>query len=424
MNNERSNRSELPHKMLRITPLLLVLSLIGCLIGCVYSLACPFPFGFIDKSGRQVIDLYRYCLLGLFGFGDASYQLRWAYDFSDGMALCGQGFVDAHGNILSVHSNRAGGFSEGLALVPNLDGVFGYINSSGDYAIKPRFEEARNFSQGLAAIEIGKKWGYIDRSGEFVIPPTFDDAQEFSQGLAGVRSGKQWGVIDRTGRFIIPPQYDCVDLASDGIETVCKGDFCQDSEFDQYYLDLQGKRLFSSRFQLNRDFDRVTVKPDRNAFYTERGYDDYSFSDGLAIVQVGSKFGYMNKSFKVVITPAFDYAQRFSEGLALVYDKKKDACGYIDHSGKQVIPYQFAVSSPFREGLAVASNPEQRSLYGYIDKTGRWVISPKFNFARPFSEGKASVAPLHLVGHALNCTPFDEPNKPTLSDFMSIVESN
>ena len=66
-------------------------------------------------------------------------------------------------------------FSEGLApvsteLINRFQGIYGYINKKGDFVIKPQFQTAQAFSEGLAfaIIKEGftvKKVGWIDKSG-------------------------------------------------------------------------------------------------------------------------------------------------------------------------------------------------------------------------------------------------------------------
>jgi hypothetical protein len=57
------------------------------------------------------------------------------------------------------------------------------------------------------------------------------------------------------------------------------------------------------------------------------------FSDGLAVVQIGNnKWGFVDKTGKLVIQPQFDYASEFSEGLAVVLIGNK--YDYIDKTGK------------------------------------------------------------------------------------------
>lgn len=55
-------------------------------------------------------------------------------------------------------------FSEGLAPVEE-DGVYGYIDTTGNWVFRPQFESARPYSEGRAAVCLDGKWGYI-------LPPT------------------------------------------------------------------------------------------------------------------------------------------------------------------------------------------------------------------------------------------------------------
>lgn len=82
----------------------------------------------------------------------------------------------------------------------------------------------------------------------------------------------------------------------------------------------------------------------------------------------------------MVINPQFDYAGEFSEGLAMV--KVGDKWGYIDKTGEMVINPQFdcpphfnadanADAVEFSEGLAPIKISDK---WGYTDKTGEMVI--------------------------------------------------
>ncbi len=87
---------------------------------------------------------------------------------------------------------RGWDFSEGLAAAMKKDAnLWGFIDTSGNFAISPRFETYSNgyvhsFSEGLALIDVHGKAGYIDHTGEFVIKPQFADAVDFSDGAARV----------------------------------------------------------------------------------------------------------------------------------------------------------------------------------------------------------------------------------------------
>jgi len=87
-------------------------------------------------------------------------------------------------------------------------GKWGFIGRTGNYAIKPQFDYASPFFEGLALVKQKMKYGFIDRSGEYVIQPQFDFALLFSDGLALVVQDKKYGYIDKTGKFIVKPQFD------------------------------------------------------------------------------------------------------------------------------------------------------------------------------------------------------------------------
>lgn len=149
------------------------------------------------------------------------------------------GFVDSTGKfIIPPRFTAADSFSEGLApaMVGDMEtGHYGYIDKTGKWAIPARFDQAQPFSEGLAAVAFYfaepqprggdyhvlkvegfksfnyRRYGYIDRAGRMVIKPRFDDAQGFSEGLAAVRFGGRkegkWGYVDKTGVYVIHPRF-------------------------------------------------------------------------------------------------------------------------------------------------------------------------------------------------------------------------
>jgi hypothetical protein len=115
----------------------------------------------------------------------------------------------------------------------------------------------------------------------------------------------------------------------------------------------------------------------------------------------GGKFGYIDKSGKVVIAPQFFIAQDFAEGLAgvRVEEVAFSKFGYIDRAGSMVITPRFNQANPFSEGLAavetharVVGDQVVDISWGFIDKAGVMKIPDKYNFADNFSEGLARVA--------------------------------
>jgi len=61
------------------------------------------------------------------------------------------------------------------------------------------------------------------------------------------------------------------------------------------------------------------------------------FSEGLAAVKVGDKWGFVDTTGRMAIEPQFDFAAPFFDGLALVQMGTEDAKrGYIDKTGSYV----------------------------------------------------------------------------------------
>ena len=275
---------------------------------------------------------------------------------------------------------------------------------------------AQNASDGLLPIQQGGKWGYINRSGEVVIKPQFEAAALFADGLAFVRypprkkplkPGEKkpelvegMGYIDATGKVVIElenPLHINGDSFSEGLTTYWTW---TPEQGDMYgYIDKSGKVQIKAKFTVAYSFvdglAAVCIEWQKCGFIDKSGgfviEPKYrftsSFSEGFA--SAGLQYdivGFVNKSGEMVIEPQFlNNATPFREGLSAVcYPHGK--YGYINTEGVLVIPMQFEVAQPFSDGLAAV---RVDSKWGYIDKTGKFVIEPQFKGAGPFSEGLA-----------------------------------
>ena len=132
------------------------------------------------------------------------------------------------------------------------------------------------------------------------------------------------------------------------------------------------------------------------------------YSEGMAVVLEGDPndpdLGYIDETGKVVIKPQYDSsgglalagnASRFSDGLAAVQKRAKNGEGkfvYIDKQGNLAIKAEFDFAHQFSEGLAcVRIDKSGSEKWGYIDRTGKMVVAPQFDAVRDFSEGLAAV---------------------------------
>ncbi len=136
----------------------------------------------------------------------------------------GWGYVDREGKLMiRPRFETAEQFAEGMAHVSEC-GRHGFINWQGEYVIHPHYSDAHNFSEGLAAVVFSTKWGYIGTNDHYVITPLYDDCGDFSEGVAAVLWRGRWGYIDKTGKFEISPRFDEAGKFVDGTAQVRIGE--------------------------------------------------------------------------------------------------------------------------------------------------------------------------------------------------------
>jgi len=334
-------------------------------------------------------------------------------------------FILLLGNLVSpslAHTRR----KEAGNLLPIIKGLkFGYISRSGRMVVKPRFDSARPFSEGLARVEINGRYGFIDTSGRMAVKPVFNMANDFSDGLAAVKipDGScglcgEWVYINKAGQVVIHTKpivgaSNYVGDFSDGFASfyseVGQPDFPRNLPYG--YLDKNGKVVIPAKFGYAEDFHEGLAAVAKDFMRTAWGYinqqgeymiepkfsDVGDFQDGLAEVRIGGKWGYIDKAGHMIIEPQFEQASPFSEGYALV--KLNTKFGYIDKSGTVVISPRFEWGSDFSEGLAVA---KLGAKTGYINKEGKFAVPLQFEADEygSFSGGIAQV----LVRYKVNYT--------------------
>ncbi|MBI3511908.1 MAG: WG repeat-containing protein [Bacteroidetes bacterium] len=313
-------------------------------------------------------------------------------------------------------------------------GSYGYIDVGGKWIIQPQFYSACEFSEGLAAamalrasdldceqpeqdvidygdakatnalsiFDIGlhrrysdpsiltidtsisnrpkrRLFGYIDISGNMVIEAKYQVALPFKNNRAYVLFRNKWGVIDRKGNWVIAPVLDWPSEMRYG-QTL---NSTEENLYNDYLSDAQDQDPAANNYLY--------------AMY-------YSFSEGMGTIYKYGKYGFIDTTGKIIISPVYDEVMTFSNGFAAVRNGTK--WGFVDHTGKEIIPLHYtSVGSFSKEGLARAavfpneadmgppkngmSYEEYEPYAGYIDKTGKWVIKPQFTSAGDFSEGLA-----------------------------------
>ena len=218
-----------------------------------------YKYGYIDKTGNIAIPL-QYDEARPFKEGHALVKQNGRFHFIDrlgnkvndsydkvGIYYRGTTWGSIHGNVDTL---RWGGYKinkslkkiydaeiEGMTMTSLYRSRWGFINQELEQVIPEIFSSAKNFSEGLAAVETNAKWGYINREGKFVIPPRFDGAEDFKAGIAPIKIDEKWGYINMFGEVVIKAIFVEASKFESGLAKV-RGD--NDSFF---YINLSGKKI-------------------------------------------------------------------------------------------------------------------------------------------------------------------------------------
>lgn len=286
------------------------------------------------------------------------------------------GYADTNGKtIIKAQYDEVKPFSEGLAAVQK-GSLWGFVDKTGKVVVKPKYQQVgQGFSEGLAAVKVSSgKWAYINKSGKTVFTAAYDEAHDFSDGMAAVwkKKGTSYvgGFIDAKGKEIVKPQYAMLNVFSEG-----RAPIMQNGKWG--YIDKKGK---------------VVIKPQ---------FDGAApFSEGLALFLQNGKYGYLNTKGKVIVKAQYTGGQAFSEGRAAVkvggsISDRSGKWGYIGVTGKLVIPAQFsdegAEIGAFKEGLAFVQRTD--GVKALIDRFGKVRVDLETNdaYVGEFDNGVALV---------------------------------
>lgn len=259
---------------------------------------------------------------------------------------------------------------------------WGFMNIKGEVIIKPQYTFCRDFRSGMA--KVGKTT-FINVKGEKLKSNVkFFDATQFNDGLLAVKliSG-YWGFINKEGGLIIETKYQKVTDFNDGYALVMNtlGVYVIDKNGKETKINyekssINGIKHFSeglaiiyvgTKFGFVNENGDVIVEPE----YLSVGY----YRDGLCWVRMtDGKIGYINKTGTVVIPPVFYAASEFDNGFARI--KTKDGWGYINTKGELIpIDKSIEVFNEVEDGTALVRNEYK---WGYLNPDGSWLIEPKF----------------------------------------------
>ncbi|MBP0021829.1 MAG: WG repeat-containing protein [Cyanobacteria bacterium SBLK] len=345
-------------------------------------------WGYMDRKGRLVIPP-RFDDAGTFSSGVARVEIDEGGEKKIGFINREGEFVfSICGKDCLIDDHRHMDFSEGLLpLRKEPNGKFGYVDPTGKFVIKPQFNFARSFADGLALVywvdaNDKDRTSYIDRTGKIVIDIKGLGLRDFQQGVAVVVKpfeSTRYGLIDRQGNFLVKPILSAIQS-----------------------WDNTG--YSGSNPQIEFSWGRIPVQivPE----------EEVQISDSIPPEWSG-KWGYIDRKGNWVIEPKFDGAGQFTEGRAvIIHETENDPDWWqwgilidekgniIDTSQQDPKPRLRKLGAEFHKGLMPAGSENGKS--GYINRKGNWAIKPQFAVTENFYDGLAAVKTLDFKWGYIN----------------------
>ncbi len=281
-------------------------------------------------------------------------------------------------------------------------GLWGYINSLGEWVIKPEYEYAYQFKGNMAPVfDSNRSYHIIKRDGSVFISKigrnAIDSAHHFSDGFVAINLG-------------IGYEQSKLYLAADGLSLIYASKLPLTNGIkyqSREYFAVATPFVNDCAVTMRRTNASVITAHDNNraniankGYYQSpcvidamgnvtatlpAGYDvtDYSLDkNGIIIVNnmtvESQPFGLCDTQGNITAECRFTRIIH-SEGNLYLACNSEGFWGYIDKNGRTVIDFKFHQAQPFSFGLAAVCEDK---LWGVIDERGNYVIEPEWdNFA-------------------------------------------
>lgn len=204
-----------------------------------------------------------------------------------------------------------------------------------------------------------------------------------------VRRDGLWGIVDALGGAVLEPELKQEPEFEDGYAV----SFHYGSES---YEGISGEEAHPSLWGAINSRGEICIPFE---------YDRVEISSGVALVQLGEEYRYLELDGTPLNGESYDRALPFEGDYATVgkkyeldrhYSLPSDALwGAINRQGEQVIPFEYDLLALSEGGPAkagkLADAQSVRYLYGYVDLSGKVVIDLQYDGAETFVDGYAAV---------------------------------
>lgn len=257
-----------------------------------------------------------------------------------------------------------------VSMIPYRQGdLWGYSSPDKQILIKPQFQEASWFSEGIAAVKKGNKWGYINRTGKLIIPAKYTVARPFRKGFMP-KNGKEGGdsILFAGASVRTDGTEICINVKG---QTLWKCPAIAENAVAENRIPIETKSV-----------DKKYAVPNADGLF-DKIMDDYNIpgSDKSFYIAVkNNRYGVFNSTFDTIVPFEYDSIMyNRSSGKPMLKIYKNGNYGMMYPDGKPAITPEFtSISEVNNDGryLAIVKKNNQSYLK---DLNKPEMISPAFN---------------------------------------------
>lgn len=310
----------------------------------------------------------------------------------------------------------------------NEAGLWGYIDGNGVNVIPAAYTDAKDFSEGFAAVRDGQgKWSFIAPDGSEVFNQKWDYVESFRDGYAYVREVNESYMIDAQGRRVRPVMRNLDGVPSDDERPQTSAE-PWDGSIQTVYAEHCGMRIFqgvdgrcgvmdaAGNILAEAIYDRIEparevadgvyrvslMRDGRYGWCGSDGFCDAQWTSvseelfaGCSIVTAKSDaFGALSEFYLVdakgqyIDNVVYESLKVVGEGLLAMREKGGKVVFVVDESFRQVFSLECDEIYSQSEGLFSFSRD---GLWGACDQAGSVVVQPISAQSLTFADGYAVI---------------------------------
>lgn len=333
--------------------------------------------------------------------------------------------------------------------------LYGYTDSNGTEIVKPQYDYAHLFTDGLACVCKNNLWGFINEKGEVVIDLNYNYANPFKNKKSIVHSQNKYGVITINNKVIVHLIYDYINeyydyyivtmgglkgLIDNENKTILNCEFEDIMIFSAQSIiivkknnkygcyasngELISKCVFDNYSQFknisNEEYENINLETttENNKAIISAEFEIVNYhSDDFIVVMKNNKYGVIDIIGNSVIEIRYDYFYPNYEQnlihiteniLAAKIDKIRTKHGVINFKGEVIVPAIYDRVADFIGDYAIVENKDELSFfngqgsintfYGVVDKFNKEAIPCEYEYIGIYSNGLFPAKKNNLYG--------------------------